>query len=218
MLPFTLRDLEQLLAAECGAAGSARELMWSLAPLEWLARRRGQRQLFVGSGMAVSSLLTHIPYLLDFISHLVRHGSPVQAPVILRKAVAFLSRLLAVLGVPGVQARLGGHAAVQQHIARLTAALLSIKQQQAHVIGQHTGQPSDGTGPVSSTAAAPHAAGAGSSSTTPTSNSNSSGGSKGLTLAALLTAIEPHTPGSPGSSATPAASSYMGTAGVRRAG
>lgn len=127
---FTMRELEQLLLLELGQTEAAK-LLWPWAPFEYLARRRGKQQLIVDE-VPVADLLPHIPYLLEYCSHLIDTAcGPARAQEAAKKAAVFTARLLDVLLFPGVQNRLGGRQQLQPTIELLQVAVPAFQQRSA---------------------------------------------------------------------------------------
>lgn len=208
---LSLKDLQQLLLAEFGAAAAAR-IQWCLSPFEYLARRRGHQQLFVDS-VSVSALLPHIPFVLEYCTNLVAASTASQAAAAARKSAAFTSQVLAVLSVRGVQEQLGGTQQLQPYISVLEAALPSFQvasQQQpsnaatpgtstgtrqssaGHAAGFTAGLPPAGPSSVGRAGRGHPAAGAGQTAAGPRApRSSRSSSSTEFSLAALVAAVAP---------------------------
>jgi len=168
---FSLKELQQLLQAEFGAATAAK-IQWCFVPFEYLARRPGQEQLVV-SDVPVSALLPHIPVLLECCAKLIAASSPLEGPITARNASKFMSRVLAVLQLKSLQQRLGSDKELQQCIDMLEAALPSFiaagqeQQQQQPSSTDAKGAAAGACEPSAPAAAAAAAAAAGSAGKPP---------------------------------------------------
>lgn len=140
---FRVKDLQDLLLLERPAV--ARKMLWTLSPIEYLARRRGQAHMLVDD-LPVATCISHIPHLMEYCRNLIDSAStPATAQEAATKASAFTARLIDVLSIPSVQNRLGEVQELQPCLNLLQQSLPVF--QQTAVQKQQTSQPSSASPP-----------------------------------------------------------------------